>query len=141
MKMIHNIKQLAEHVGVPSCFTGDYGAAVERSVFKNTECGCTFSHDEHGIEVSGYAEGADAECPMHRLDYPFAAESFWVTLEMADEEGCAMWDEWNTQAMECPRCKEIALEPDRIEATLTTYECAACGHVEVHNASLPSWHY
>lgn len=95
MKMIHNIRQLADQVGVPSCFTGDYGKAVERAVYKGTECGCTFDHDVNGIEVAGYAEGADAECPTHRLDYPFSVEAFWLTLEDADMEGCALWQEWN----------------------------------------------
>jgi hypothetical protein len=141
MKMIHNIKQLAAQVGVPDCFVGDYWKAVERAVYKGTSCGCTFSHDDHGIEVAGYAEGADAECPTHRLDYPFSVEAFWCTLEQADEEGCEMWHEWNdSHAMECPRCKEIALEHDRSEGTLAVFECAACGHIEVHNESLPSWY-
>ncbi len=95
MKMIHNIRQLADHVGVPHCFTGDYGKAVERAVYKGTECGCTFVHDVNGIEVSGYVEDSEIECPMHRLDYPFSVEAFWLTLEDADAEGCAMWQEWH----------------------------------------------
>lgn len=97
MKMVHNIRQLAEHVGVPHCFTGDYGKAVERAVYKGTECGCTFAHDVNGIEVAGYAEGADADCPTHRLDYPFSVEAFWLTLMDADQEGVDMWNEWNDE--------------------------------------------
>lgn len=129
--MIHNIRQLADQVGVPSCFTGDYGKAVERAVYKGTECGCTFDHDVNGIEVAGYAEGADAECPTHRLDYPFSAESFWVTLEMADEEGIEMWLRWNVDPCECPGCGEIELYCVAEGDGLYEYECESCGHYEV----------
>jgi len=130
MKMIHNIKQLAEHVGVPACFQGEYDKAVARLVYKYTDCGCTFDHDQNGIEVAGYAEGADAECPTHRLDYPFSGEAFWCTLELADEEGCEMWLRWNVDPVECPRCKEIELYCVAEGDGLYEYECESCGHYE-----------
>ena len=93
--MINNIKELALYLGVPACFQGEYGKAVERVIFKHTDCGCVFDHDQDGIEVAGYAEGADAECPTHRLDYPFDEYDFEATLEQADDEGCVLWHEWN----------------------------------------------
>jgi hypothetical protein len=146
MKMIHNIKQLAEHLGVPACFQGEYEMPVERAVYKSTECGCTFSADQYGIDVAGYAEGADAECPTHRLEYPFSVEAFWLTVMDADQEGIDMWNEWNTDWCECPSCKEIALRlvdeeiSEDNTMSYSTYVCRRCGYIEVHSGSLPSWY-
>lgn len=48
--------------------------------------------------------------------------------------------------MECPRCKEIALEltdeeiSDDNTMSYSTYECGSCGHLEIHSGSLPSWY-
>jgi hypothetical protein len=47
------------------------------------------------VTVSGYAEGADAECEVHRLYFPFDGEYWDAALEEADYEGCQMWHEWN----------------------------------------------
>lgn len=146
MKMIHNIKQLAAHIGVPDGHE-DPHAAVARLVYKFTECGCTFNADANGVEVAGYVEDSEIECPMHRLEYPFAAETFWLTLEDADAEGCAAWsEEHERNVCECPSCKEIALrltdEEISEDNTLaySTYECAECGYIEVHTEGLPSWY-
>ncbi len=131
--MIHNIIELADHVGVPSCFTGDYEAAIERVVYKNTECGCTFSANEQQVEIAGYAEGADAECPVHVIEYPFDAQRFWSVLQRADDEGCEMWLRWNVDPVECPRCGEIelyAVYEDR-ETGIVEYECECCLHFEI----------
>lgn len=92
---IHNIEQLASYVGVPSCFTGDYGSAISRLLYKYTECGCTFGHDQDGVYVSGYAEGADAECEQHYLEYPFSGAAWDEAVEEADAEGCDLWYEWH----------------------------------------------
>ena len=51
-----------------------------------------------------------------------------------------------SNAMECPRCKEIELYlvdeeiDDARDECVQTYECSGCGHVEVHVAGLPSWY-
>ena len=92
---IHNLSQLASYVGVPSCFQGDYDKAIARLLFKYTECGCVFDHDQDGVYVSGYAEGADAECERHYLEYPFDGSEWDEVVAMADEEGVEMWHEWN----------------------------------------------
>ena len=93
--MIRNIRELATELGVPSCFEGDYVKAVERYIFKYTECGCVFNSLDDGVTVAGYAEGADAECPDHYLKYPFEAGEFYDALAEADYEGVEMWREWN----------------------------------------------
>jgi hypothetical protein len=93
--MIRNIKDLAVHAGVPSCFKGDFGRAVERAVYKYTECGCCFDSDEDGVVVAGYAEGADADCQEYRLNYPFTEAEWDTALACADSDGCEMWHEWN----------------------------------------------
>lgn len=69
--------------------------SVGRRLYKDTECGIGFECVEGGIEVAGYAEGADAECSAHRLLYPFTAEAFWAAVKAADEDGCDLWSEWN----------------------------------------------
>ncbi len=141
---IHNIEQLASYVGVPSCFEGDYERAVERAVYKYTECGCVFSAMPEYVVVAGYAEGADAECEGHVLTYPFDGQDWDAALAEADADGCAMFYEWN--ADECPRCKEIELRctdeeiDDARDECVMTYECSACGHLETHVAGLPSWY-
>ena len=86
MPTIRNLHDLEREIGAPN---------IGKQLFKATECGITFSEDPDGIVLGGYAEGADDECPPHRLAYPFTAEVFWSAVKLADEEGCAMWHEWN----------------------------------------------
>lgn len=132
MTTINNIVELAAHVGVPSCFRGSHEAAIARIVFKNTECGCVFAANAHQVEIAGYAEGADAECPTHVIEYPFDAQRFWSVLDQADEEGCEMWYRWNVDPCECPRCSEITLYVVNVmDDTLMEYECESCGHFEI----------
>ena len=68
---------------------------LRKWVFKGTECGCIFDSDEKGIMVGGYAEGSDAELPMHNLDWGFTIKEFTEVLEFADEEGVTAWHEAN----------------------------------------------
>lgn len=86
--IIRNLNDLARYLEVPE-------DRIPKAVFKYTECGCTFSHDDDGVTVAGYAEGADAECPPHRLEYPFESADFYAELAIADIEGVEMWNEWN----------------------------------------------
>ena len=83
-------------------FTVAFGAlegasegAVAKHVFKSTQCGCIFVKRSDGVTVAGYAEGADAECEERRLAYPFPMGDFWSELQEADDEGVALWQEWN----------------------------------------------
>lgn len=92
---IHNLEQLAIYVGVPSCFEGDYERAIERAVYKYTDCGCVFAALPDRVVVSGYAEGADAECVGHELVFPFDGQDWDAALAEADADGCEMWHEWN----------------------------------------------
>jgi hypothetical protein len=70
-------------------------AVVAKYIFKGTTCGCCFRKRPDGVSFCGYAEGADAECPEHRLTYPFQMDEFWRELDEADAEGVEMWHEWN----------------------------------------------
>ena len=52
-----------------------------------------------------------------------------------------------SSAMECPRCKEIALAlvdeeivGTAYERCVRQYECSECGHIETHVGGLPSWY-
>ena len=66
---------------------------LEKYIFKGTECGCVFGSDEKGIMVGGYAEGSDAELPMHDLEWGFTIKEFNEALDYADKEGCIAWHE------------------------------------------------
>jgi hypothetical protein len=48
------------------------------------------------VGVTGYAEGADAECHTHELAFPFTDEAFDAAVKHADEEGCELWEVWNS---------------------------------------------
>jgi len=86
-----------------SDFTVAFGAGegacegiVAKHVFKATQCGCVFVKRPDGVSFAGYAEGSEAECDERRLTYPFQMGDFWSELQEADEEGVAMWHEWNS---------------------------------------------
>ena len=48
------------------------------------------------VGVAGYAEGADAECYTHELAFPFTDEAFDAAVKQADEDGCELWEVWNS---------------------------------------------
>ena len=68
---------------------------MEKYIFKYTECGCVFDADENGVYVAGYAEGSDAELPMHSLNWGFTVEEFNDVLNDADAEGVEEWERAN----------------------------------------------
>ena len=86
--MIYNTTQLAEKVGIPA-------ERIARALYKGTQCGICYGTTDTGVYVCGYAEGADVECEKITLDFPFAIEQFWDAVQAADDEGCALWHEWN----------------------------------------------
>jgi hypothetical protein len=71
--------------------------SVRKAIFRGTTCGCCFDADHMGVRVSGYAENADEDCWTYTLQYPFILSAFWDTVQLADDEGCALWDEWNAE--------------------------------------------
>jgi hypothetical protein len=48
------------------------------------------------VVVAGYAEGVDAECYSHELAFPFTDEDFDAAVKEADQEGCDLWEEYNS---------------------------------------------
>ena len=66
-------------------------AAITKAVFKYTECGCSFMSNSTGIFLSGYAEGSDAELPVHDLEWGFTYEDWNHTMADADAEGVEEW--------------------------------------------------
>ena len=74
---------------------------VERMVFKYTDCGCCYYANEDCVSVAGYAENSeDAECPSHTLYFPFTIDEWDQALEIADQEGCDLWNEYNEDDFE-----------------------------------------
>ena len=71
---------------------------IEKMVFKYTDCGCCYLAKEGYVSIAGYAEGSgDAECPEHRLYFPFTYEEWSNALKEADQEGCDLWHECNDE--------------------------------------------
>lgn len=128
---INNLKELAAYAGVPECFTGDYALALQRQVYKYTDCGCVFTGDDEGVTVSGYAEGSDVELPVHELRFPFDARAWDNALCDAENEGCIEWCRANYDPMECPMCGEIELYCVN-DIGIGEWACDNCGHYETH---------
>ena len=84
-EVILNISDLAHAIGCPEHYIG-------KALFKGTRCGICFEETDTGVIVAGYAEGSDAECPAHELEYPFTIDEFWRAVEFADDEGCELWE-------------------------------------------------
>ena len=122
MSMIRNLRDLARHLGVRSCSYGNYEAGglagrIGKAIFRATECGCVF--DAPGsdcVTISGYAEGADAECESYQFNYPFGSEEFDSQLELCDEEGVELWNEWNSEDWEGVYPDDIQADDDRQRA-------------------------
>ena len=89
--MINSIKELSDYLG--SAHSTE--KSVGRRLFKDTECGIVFGLTDTGVVVYGYAEGSDAECQGHYLNWPFPSSHFDELVKLADLEGCNLWDEWN----------------------------------------------
>ena len=68
---------------------------LEKSVFKHTECGCSFTTDDRGVWVGGFAEGSDVELAGYPLRWGFTLEEWNTALEMADEDGVKEWHRAN----------------------------------------------
>jgi len=68
---------------------------LEKWVFKGTQCGCVFGTNPEGIYVVGFAEGSDAELPLHPLKWGFTIDEFNEALDRADMEGVMAWNESN----------------------------------------------
>lgn len=93
---------LREWIGLDEAQEQRAQAILEKQIFKSTECGCVFGADERGVYVGGYAEGSDAELPMHRLGWGFTVKDFSAALDQADSEGTAEWHRWNDEDGEVP---------------------------------------
>jgi hypothetical protein len=75
-----------------STFTEEEAKAlVENAVYKYSECGCSYTSDSAGVSLTGYAEGSNAELPVHGLGWGFTYDEFNETLAEADAEGVAEW--------------------------------------------------
>ena len=88
--MIKSLDDLANELGCSDFFIG-------KVLFKAARCGIVFQETDTGVAVAGYAEGADADCPWHELEFPFTIDEFWQIVEFADDEGCELWEEVNEE--------------------------------------------
>ena len=94
LNKINNCKELwGSIVGDHDLNESQAETAMHKSVFKYTECGCSFMSNESGVFVSGYAEGSDGELPVHDLKWGFTMEEYNAALGEADKEGV---EEWHT---------------------------------------------
>ena len=91
--MINDLQDLADFVGAAH----PTKESISRQLYKDTECGVSFEATPEQVLVSGYAEGSDAELPSHTLEFPFTISDWMTAVAVADEEGCAEWDEANSE--------------------------------------------
>lgn len=84
---IRNLIELGAHLGCEPTL-----GSIRRRLYKDTECGIGFSADETGVVVSGYCEGDVGDCPSYHLDWGFTENDFGTALELADKDGCDLWD-------------------------------------------------
>jgi len=87
--VIRNLSDLAARVGA----NRDTEKSIARRLFKDTECGISFWTTQTGVGVAGYCEGDVGDCPSYTLDYPFTETEFEDAVEVADRDGCELWDE------------------------------------------------
>lgn len=66
--------------------------AVERGVYKYTDCGASAWSIDDSVSVSGYCEGSDAEHPAHTLTFPFAESDWFAALDQCETESRETWD-------------------------------------------------
>lgn len=95
------IEAIAEPLGLPLDTR-----AIDRAVYKGTECGAWVSFDETGILVGSIVEGSEAEF-SERIDLngidisdEGAAElnrRFWAAIERINEAACEAWQEANQE--------------------------------------------
>lgn len=83
-RIITSEKDLKDYYGVDN---------VGHAIFKYTTCGCSYWTEDNCVCVAGYAEGSDAECPAHRLYFPFTVTQWNDAVKEADREGCDLWEE------------------------------------------------
>ena len=99
--MINNNKELWEAMmGGPVEITEeDAKAAVTKAVFKYSKCGCSFTSDNAGVSLAGYAEGSDAELPIHILFWGFTYDDWTAAMAEADSEGVEEWHLANPEGL------------------------------------------
>ena len=87
----NNIELWTTLIGTHSLTESEAQAAITESVYKSTECGCSFISDSAGISLTGYAEGSNAELNPKVLFWGFTYEEFNETMAEADAEGVEEW--------------------------------------------------
>ena len=93
MDHINDIQELADYLGA----SRPDEAAIRKRLFKDTECGISFGLTETGFYVAGYAEGSDGQPPAHDLAWGCSVDDLMGTIDQADTEGCALWEEANAE--------------------------------------------
>ena len=91
----NNIELWSALIGTHSLTESEAQAAITKAVYKATECGCSFTADTSGVNLSGYAEGSEAELPVHNLNWGFTIEEWNQTMAEADAEGVEEWHNVN----------------------------------------------
>lgn len=126
MTTINNLRELAEEVCY-MVYDDDTDKHLEKRIakalFKATSCGICFGLTEEGsgISMAGYCEGIDHRpYDDHNLQFPFTMEEFWKAAEMADRDGCELWDLTHG-------CEDCGLEDPETGYTPINPDCSSCG--------------
>lgn len=95
MQMIHAIRDLAELYGVSGSDEAELERALNRAVYKYTDCGAWLERVYGGIAIGTIVEGSDAEF-SRELYYPFTLKDFNQAIAYLEESAHEAWMEANT---------------------------------------------
>ena len=93
----NNIELWSALIGTHSLTESEAQAAITKAVYKATECGCSFTADTSGVNLSGYAEGSNATLNPKVLFWGFTIEEWNQTMAEADAEGVEEWHSANPE--------------------------------------------
>lgn len=96
MKTVNGLTQLADLIGahIPTV------EAIARRVYKDTDCGASFSlvnHDGHikGVKVGSIVEGCDAEVRPIELLFPFTDAQWEEAIAYVEREADYLYGLYN----------------------------------------------
>ena len=102
--MIEKIEDLyIDLYGTEPIDTARAQAAIEKAIYKGTDCGAWIGYEDDGVKLGSIVEGVEETTETHFLAYPFEASDFWNALERIEEEAGEIWD--NTHG--CEHCGDI----------------------------------
>ena len=81
-------------------------AYLEKTIYKGTVCGASFSHHGDMVVVGSIIEGVDYDTKSHELVFPFSEDSFWRALDDVEQEAADIWNDTHG-CEDCWDCTQV----------------------------------